>query len=79
MKIKSAQFIKSAPDLASCPESPMGEVAFIGRSNVGKSSLLNALAAREVAIVTDVAGTTRDALSVPIELDGFLVNVAFCR
>ncbi|MDG1416156.1 MAG: tRNA uridine-5-carboxymethylaminomethyl(34) synthesis GTPase MnmE [Alphaproteobacteria bacterium] len=50
-------------------------VALVGPPNVGKSSLLNALAAREVAIVTDVAGTTRDALSVPIELDGFLVNV----
>jgi len=50
-------------------------VALVGLPNVGKSSLLNAFAARDVAIVTDVAGTTRDALSVPIELDGFLVNV----
>ena len=50
-------------------------VALVGLPNVGKSSLLNALAARDVAIVTDVAGTTRDALSVPIELGGFLVNV----
>ena len=50
-------------------------VALVGLPNVGKSSLLNALAARDVAIVTDVAGTTRDALSVPIELDGFLVTV----
>ena len=50
-------------------------VALVGLPNVGKSSLLNALAARDVAIVTDIAGTTRDALSVPIELDGFLVNV----
>ena len=50
-------------------------VALVGLPNVGKSSLLNALAARDVAIVTDVAGTTRDALSVPIELDGFLINV----
>lgn len=50
-------------------------VALVGLPNVGKSSLLNALAARDVAIVTDVAGTTRDALSVPIDLEGFLVNI----
>ncbi|MFT5466008.1 MAG: GTP-binding protein [Verrucomicrobiales bacterium] len=46
MKITSAEFVKSARDLESCPESDLGEMAFIGRSNVGKSSLINLLAER---------------------------------
>ncbi len=43
MKITSAVFETSAPDLESCPEAEMAEFALIGRSNVGKSSLLNLL------------------------------------
>ena len=41
--IKSAQYIISNPDVASCPQSNLPEYAFIGRSNVGKSSLINML------------------------------------
>ena len=41
--IKSAQYIISNPDVASCPQSTLPEYAFIGRSNVGKSSLINML------------------------------------
>ena len=46
------------------------DVAIIGRPNAGKSSLLNRLAGVERAIVSDVAGTTRDALDVLVERDG---------
>lgn len=41
--ITSAQFVISSPDVAQCPKSTLPEYAFIGRSNVGKSSLINAL------------------------------------
>lgn len=49
--------------------------AIIGLPNAGKSSLLNALARREVAIVTPHAGTTRDALEVAIDLGGMAVQL----
>lgn len=51
------------------------KVAIIGAPNAGKSSLLNAMAKREVAIVTDIAGTTRDVLTVELDMEGYLVRL----
>ena len=60
MKIHSAEFEVSAPDLESCPKWALPEFAFIGRSNVGKSSLINLLAGRrELALVSDTPGKTK--------------------
>ncbi len=51
-------------------------VAIVGPPNVGKSSLLNALARRDVAIVSEIAGTTRDVIEVHLDLAGYPVVLA---
>lgn len=50
-------------------------VALIGQPNVGKSSLMNALAGEDIAIVTEIAGTTRDALRQEIQIRGVSFHV----
>lgn len=52
MIIQSANFVTSAPALASCPPSEWPEIAFAGRSNVGKSSLINCLLNRKGLVRT---------------------------
>lgn len=62
------------------PETPM--VAFVGRPNVGKSTLINSLLGAERVLVFDEPGTTRDSVQVPFELDGksyVLVDTAGLR
>ena len=68
MKIKSISFVKSSQSISQCPESPLPEFAFIGRSNVGKSSLINMLSNRRaLAKVSSVPGKTQ-------LINHFLVN-----
>lgn len=72
MKIKSAEFAASSPGLEECPESELPEVAFIGRSNVGKSSLINMLTGKkDLAIVSQTPGRTR-------LINFFVVNGEWC-
>ena len=56
--------------LSQIPTSERIHIAFFGRCNSGKSSLINALTGQEVAIVSEIAGTTTDSVLKPIELPG---------
>ena len=60
MKIESAKFIASAKDMEACPPSSLPEFAFVGRSNVGKSSLINMLTEKkELAHTSSKPGKTQ--------------------
>ncbi|HEX2934039.1 MAG TPA: ribosome biogenesis GTP-binding protein YihA/YsxC [Bacteroidales bacterium] len=60
MIISEAKFVKSSPDLKNCPKTDIPEFAFIGRSNVGKSSLINMLTSQNnLAKTSSTPGKTR--------------------
>ena len=60
MEIKSAEFVVSNTDVRKCPESKMPEYAFVGRSNVGKSSLINMITGKKgLAMTSSKPGKTQ--------------------
>lgn len=68
MEIKSAEFIISNTDVRKCPEGNLNEYAFIGRSNVGKSSLINMLTGhKKLAMTSATPGKT-------LLINHFLIN-----
>ena len=67
MKITSSEFVISNTDVKKCPPEDMPEYAFIGRSNVGKSSLINYVSVQERSIVSDIAVTTSDIIDTVVE------------
>ena len=76
MKIKSADFVISNSDVAKCPNEPLPEYAFIGRSNVGKSSLINMLTERKsLAKTSGRPGKTQLINHFKINGNWFLVDL----
>ena len=76
MKITSAEFVMSNSDVAKCPKEPLPEYAFIGRSNVGKSSLINMLVERKsLAKISGRPGKTQLINHFKINQNWFLVDL----
>ena len=76
MKITSAEFVCSNTEVAKCPGEPLPEYAFIGRSNVGKSSLINMLTGRKsLAKTSGRPGKTQLINQFIINKDWFLVDL----
>jgi len=76
MQIKSATFIISNTDVSKCPNEPLPEYAFIGRSNVGKSSLINMLTERKsLAKISGRPGKTQLINHFKINGNWFLVDL----
>jgi len=76
MKIKSANFVISNSDVAKCPKERLPEYAFIGRSNVGKSSLINMLTGRnKLAKISGRPGKTQLINHFKINENWFLVDL----
>ncbi|MFT4752654.1 MAG: GTP-binding protein [Salibacteraceae bacterium] len=76
MKVKDAKFVMSNTDYTKCPEPDMPEYAFIGRSNVGKSSLINALTNRKsLAKTSGKPGKTQLINHFQINKEWYLVDL----
>lgn len=76
MKVNTAEFFKSSSKLEECPQTTKPEYAFIGRSNVGKSSLINMLTGRnKLAKTSSTPGKTQLINHFEINDDWFLVDL----
>jgi GTP-binding protein len=76
MIIKKAEFVKSSSKMSECPEAGLPEFAFIGRSNVGKSSLINMLTGRSKLAKTSVSpGKTKLINHFMIDKKWYLVDL----
>lgn len=72
MKISSAEFISSYAKFSDCPKNKLPEFAFVGRSNVGKSSLINSLTnIKKLAKTSSIPGKTQ-------LINRFLINKCWC-
>ncbi|MEM6686614.1 MAG: ribosome biogenesis GTPase Der [Bacteroidota bacterium] len=67
--------VEALPDVAEVEEEDLPRFAVVGRPNAGKSSLINALIGEDRYIVTDIAGTTRDAIDTKYNRFGFEFNL----
>jgi GTP-binding protein len=76
MHFSEARFITSAPDIGHCPAPDLPEICFAGRSNVGKSSLINALLNRNnLARTSNVPGKTREINYYEVDRSWYLVDL----
>ncbi|GBU06815.1 cell division GTP-binding protein [Bacteroidales bacterium] len=76
MEIKSAEFLISNTDLSKCPQDTLLEYAFIGRSNVGKSSLINMLCSKKgLAMTSSTPGKTQLINHFIINKEWYLVDL----
>lgn len=76
MRIQSAEFVKSVVDLADLPVGGMPEIAWAGRSNVGKSSLINALTGKKgLARTSNTPGKTRELNFYSVDSSWYLVDL----
>ncbi len=75
MKIKSVELIKTITNMADVPKDKLPQIAVAGRSNVGKSSFINALAERKIAKISSTPGKTRTINFYRINNEMYLVDL----
>src|SRR3989449_10084652 len=74
-RANTSRIAKSRPPPSNVTMSTMPTVAIVGRPNVGKSSILNALVGKRISIVQDMPGVTRDRVSAPLSIEDRFVEL----